>query len=284
MFDKIKKFFNPVESLEADEAKKFIDDHEEGSYTLLDVRQPGEYEESHIPGAKLIPITKLSDSMDELDPEKPVLVYCAIGGRSRVAAQMLAANDFKLVYNMKGGIKAWNGSTAEGPVELNLGLISGDESPADIIILAYGMEAGLARFYDEMLKTNPDQDLNALLKQLSSMEAAHKNYLHGLYKAAVDPTTSKDALEKLTDTKFMEGGFSVSDFIRANQNYVHDPDSILNLSLMLETQALDLYLRFSFKIEEGKGRDILRKIADEEKSHLELLGRLLERRIKTQDL
>jgi sulfur-carrier protein adenylyltransferase/sulfurtransferase len=75
MFDKLKDFFTPTESFDAEEAKKFMKGHDEGSYTLLDVRQPSEYENSHIPGAKLIPVTQLLDRVDELDPEKPVVVY-----------------------------------------------------------------------------------------------------------------------------------------------------------------------------------------------------------------
>ncbi|MBW1643029.1 MAG: sulfurtransferase, partial [Deltaproteobacteria bacterium] len=44
-------------------------------YTLLDVRQEGEYEQSRIPGATLIPLPELMDRLDELDPEKPVITY-----------------------------------------------------------------------------------------------------------------------------------------------------------------------------------------------------------------
>ncbi len=42
---------------------------------LVDVRQPSEYESSHIPGSKLIPLPELSGRMDELDPKKPTIVY-----------------------------------------------------------------------------------------------------------------------------------------------------------------------------------------------------------------
>jgi len=71
----IKQLFKPVESLESDDVKKFIKNHVEGSYTLLDVRQPGEYEGEHLPGSKLIPLPELIDRKNEIDPEKPVLVY-----------------------------------------------------------------------------------------------------------------------------------------------------------------------------------------------------------------
>jgi rhodanese-related sulfurtransferase len=75
MLDKLKKLFTPVEALEPNQVRDFINQHKEGTYTLLDVRQPGEYERAHIPGATLIPLPQLYDSLNELDPDKPVIVY-----------------------------------------------------------------------------------------------------------------------------------------------------------------------------------------------------------------
>ena len=76
---------------------------------------------------------ELTNSYQDLDPEKPTIVHCAIGGRSRVAAQMLSGFGFKEVYNLAGGIKAYQGQKAAGPQELNLDLVRGDETPAEII-------------------------------------------------------------------------------------------------------------------------------------------------------
>ena len=57
----INKLFSPATaSMDADEVKDYMADHPEGTYTLLDVRQPSEYAELHIPGAKLIPLPQLS--------------------------------------------------------------------------------------------------------------------------------------------------------------------------------------------------------------------------------
>jgi len=75
MFDTLKKLFTPVEGIDADTARKYMAEHKEGSYTLLDVRQPGEYERAHIPGAELIPLPQLTDQLDKLDRKKPVIVY-----------------------------------------------------------------------------------------------------------------------------------------------------------------------------------------------------------------
>lgn len=69
------QFFTLAESLNFKETKEYIDQHPGDEITILDVRQPGEYEESHIPGATLIPLPHLPDRLDEIDPQKPVLVY-----------------------------------------------------------------------------------------------------------------------------------------------------------------------------------------------------------------
>ena len=72
---KLKQFITPVKSISSDDAKKYIAEHKEGSFTLLDVRQPKEYEHERIPGAKLIPLPELSDRLNELDRTKPILTY-----------------------------------------------------------------------------------------------------------------------------------------------------------------------------------------------------------------
>ena len=70
-----KEFFVPVRSMDAEEVRTYIRGHREGSYTLLDVRQPSEYEKVRIPGAKLIPIAELLTRFRELDPQTPVIAY-----------------------------------------------------------------------------------------------------------------------------------------------------------------------------------------------------------------
>jgi rhodanese-related sulfurtransferase len=75
MFETLKKLFTPAQALEPSEVRDFLASHETGTYTLLDVRQPGEYEKEHIPGATLIPLPQLGESFDKLDPEKPIIVY-----------------------------------------------------------------------------------------------------------------------------------------------------------------------------------------------------------------
>ena len=57
------------------QTKSYILQHPGEDITILDVRQPSEYKEGHIPGAILIPLPQLSDRINEIDPEKPTLIY-----------------------------------------------------------------------------------------------------------------------------------------------------------------------------------------------------------------
>ena len=70
-----KQFLTPVKSFDAVQARKYMGDKSSEECTILDVRQPGEYEAGHIPGAKLIPLPDLTERLHEIDPKKPTLVY-----------------------------------------------------------------------------------------------------------------------------------------------------------------------------------------------------------------
>jgi len=72
---RLRNLFIPVTDMNTEQLHAFIDSNEEGSFTLLDVRQPSEYESTRIPGSKLIPLPSLDDRLNELDPQKPVIAY-----------------------------------------------------------------------------------------------------------------------------------------------------------------------------------------------------------------
>ena len=72
---KWKQFFIPAKNMNAEEARSYMSERKEGEFTLLDVRQPGEYERARIPGGLLIPLPELTDRLKELDPGKPTIVY-----------------------------------------------------------------------------------------------------------------------------------------------------------------------------------------------------------------
>lgn len=80
---------------------------DKASTILLDVRTPDEFGRGHIEGALNIPVDELRDRLDEIDKEKEVIEYCAVGLRGHVAERILSQNGFT-VKNMTGGYKTYS--------------------------------------------------------------------------------------------------------------------------------------------------------------------------------
>ncbi len=79
-------------------------------HTLVDVRQRGEWQSGHASAATHIPLGEIANRMREIPQDKPVVVICASGNRSAMAATALAKQGFETVYNFAGGMGAWQGA------------------------------------------------------------------------------------------------------------------------------------------------------------------------------
>jgi len=84
--------------------------HAEQKAVIVDVREDSEWNEQHIPGAIHIPLAQLNGRISELNQYKdtPVITQCKAGGRSAKALEVLKSVGFTKVYNMDGGIMAWD--------------------------------------------------------------------------------------------------------------------------------------------------------------------------------
>ena len=85
---------------------------------ILDVREPDEWNESHIPGATLIPLGELASRVDEVPQDQEVVVVCRSGNRSQQGRDILLAAGLKQVTSMAGGINQWKAAgfqTVSGP-------------------------------------------------------------------------------------------------------------------------------------------------------------------------
>ena len=81
---------------------------------LVDVRTPAEYAAAHLTGAANVPLDQLSQVSQTWDKNRAVVVYCATGARSALAATSLAALGFRKVYNLTKGIVSWDGNVVQG--------------------------------------------------------------------------------------------------------------------------------------------------------------------------
>lgn len=87
------------------EAKTLIEARKD--LLLVDVRSPEEFQGGSLPGATLIPFWDFAKGRYDLPKDKPILLICAVGGRSLACGQLLATQGYREVYNLKGGLDAW---------------------------------------------------------------------------------------------------------------------------------------------------------------------------------
>jgi hydroxyacylglutathione hydrolase len=78
-----------------------------GGITVLDVRGRAEWDAGHIRGAINIPLGYLVDRLGELPRDTPVVLQCRSGARSAIAASLLQAHGLSNVFNLSGGLAAW---------------------------------------------------------------------------------------------------------------------------------------------------------------------------------
>ncbi|MDW7772078.1 MAG: rhodanese-like domain-containing protein [Desulfobulbaceae bacterium] len=272
-----KQFFTPVESINAEHAKKMIREKEHGSYTLLDVRQPAEYEAGHLPAAKLIPLPQLKERLHELDPEKPTVVYCAVGGRSRVAAQMLAGKNFSEVYNLSGGFKGWHGNVAAGREDQGLDLFTGRETPEEVLLVAYSLEKGLRDFYRKIIPATENSPARDLFQKLAGIELNHQKRIFNEYCRITGIETEIEKFDREIVAPAMEGGIDTEEYMQRYGANVESTAEVVDMAMSIEAQALDLYSRAADNAADSAGSEALQQIAREEQEHLTLLGELLDR-------
>jgi rhodanese-related sulfurtransferase len=87
------------------EAKSLLEKNK--NIYLLDVRTPQEYSQGRLAGSVLIPIGEFERRISEVPKNRTIVVYCAVGSRSKPVASFLARQGYKEVYNMTDGIVGW---------------------------------------------------------------------------------------------------------------------------------------------------------------------------------
>ena len=94
-----------IRQLDTNELQAALNDGDKPA--LIDVREPWEYRNGHVPGARLIPMGELPKRVGELDAAQPLVLICESGSRSQNAAAWLAQKGFKHLYNAREGTGGW---------------------------------------------------------------------------------------------------------------------------------------------------------------------------------
>jgi rubrerythrin len=189
---------------------------------------------------------------------------------------MLSGKGFKKVFNVSGGIKAWHSKTAIGPESLGIDLFDSIEAPLEVLKVAYSMEQGLREFYLTLGKETENERVKDLFSKLADIEVKHQMSIYIAYNNLSEKDVNKENFEKMVEKKALEGGLSTQEYLDLFKPDLNSPTDVISLAMSIEAQALDLYQRVSKKVENKQSRDIINKIANEEKAHLASLGKLMD--------
>jgi rubrerythrin len=182
---------------------------------------------------------------------------------------------------MKGGINAWEGQVAEGVPEAGMAYFSSAVQPEELLELAWLLENGSRKFYAEMASLSKDGEAVVLFGKLSKAEEKHQASLVNLYKELsrrpLDSEFPKNLVpDELSDER-MEGGMLLREALQwAEKKTVKE---ILELSISLESNAYDLYLKMERKMESENAKKLFTVLSAEEKQHLKQLASFLERKL-----
>jgi rhodanese-related sulfurtransferase len=260
-----------IKDLTPEQLRQFIQEHDEKSYLLLDVRQPGEYEDFHIPGARLIPLPELVQTVDSLPADKTLIFYCHVGGRSLAAASMAeeeiqGAGD---IYNLTGGIMAWDQATISSQPHVQL---FDGQTTLEMFRTAINLEKGAMRFYTHISDANPNQSWSEVFGHLAKAEMAHAKTVHEAWKRKDAELEPFEQLFERLDGEVLEGGLALKDAMtQLASAEVKTCLRMLEMALKIEYSAYDLYRTLAHQLPESEGSEVFLSLAQAEKGHMGLL-------------
>lgn len=188
--------------------------------------------------------------------------------RSKAAAQLLLAENFAHIYNMSGGIISYDGGKATGDEAFGMEFfVSGDFS--DVFRMGYAMEEGLQQLYLILKDICDDGEVKSLLERLAKFEEGHKAKLKALF-----PSVSTEG-DVSPDT--LEGGIDRQQVLDHFSSRTATLEDIIQLGMMLETQAFDLYNRLAVKEKNPESKEFFQFMANEERQHLSFLSKEYDR-------
>lgn len=265
------------ENISPETFRQYQKDHGEQEYLLVDVRQPEEYIQEHIPGSKLMPLDELEAVLGELPAQKDIFFYCRSGARSQAAAiiSLDSGNPLQRVYNLIGGMLGWDGqSLADLP---RMAVFEEDAAIPDLMLTSMDLEKAALRFYEFIFDNYADASFAPILKTLSLAEEAHAKTIYAYWqKTQANPLSFKELFASL-DGEILEGGETLMDATKrlASLND-HDCRAVMEFALNIEIQAYDLYRNMANIMTEATAQDAFLSIAQMEKKHMELLARVFK--------
>jgi len=180
---------------------------------------------------------------------------------------------------MEGGIHAWKGLRATGAPEAGMAYFDPAKKAEELIALAWMLEEGSCKFYLEMGKKEKSPEAVALFRELSDDEEKHKAALFNIYQRRSgkdsDPGFPRSLLSLESGVDYLEGGIFLKKALEWAQG--KGLKDILEFSVSLEVNAIDLYIKMERKVEGKEAKEVFQALSNQERNHLKRLTAALEK-------
>jgi rhodanese-related sulfurtransferase/rubrerythrin len=264
------------ENLTAEELRKYRETQPEKRYLLIDVRQPSEYEQGHIPGARLMPLPEVESGLFSLPSDRDLIFYCQNGGRSQWAASLAGEGEVsqKAVYNLMDGIQGWEDKILPGYPRVKL--FEKDETLEQLLKTAMDLEKGAWRFYQYVMDRYPGDPIRPTFEQVAIAEKAHANLIYRFWQQFQKNPPPFDRIYQDLKGNILEGGQSLDDACGLLDNAARQGSpAVIELAMTIEYCAFDLYRSMAEQTENPDANSTFLSIAQAEKAHLRALTRAL---------
>jgi rhodanese-related sulfurtransferase/rubrerythrin len=265
------------ETLTAAEFKEYMRTHKEKTYLVIDVRQASEYEDGHIPGAKLMPLTEVETRLFTLPPDRDLIFYCANGGRSQWAASLAGEGEVskKTVYHLRGGMQAWEGKALAGYPKVKI--FDQDQTLEKLLATAMDLEKGAWRFYQYAMNKYRDDPISLTLEQVSIAEKAHATLIYRFWKKFQHTPPPFDRIYQSLAGEILEGGHNFEETCRRlDAVRKHGCAGVIELAMTIEYSAFELYRTMAERTENSEAQSTCLSIAQAEKAHMRALTRAID--------
>lgn len=258
----------------AERLREYMGRHHENEYLLVDVRQPDEYRQGHIPGAVLIPLGQIPERIDELPVDRDIIFYCRSGKRSRGAALFTGSRPYVAgsVFNLVGGILAWERKAVSGAPDLKVFALAGTDQ--EVLLQAMDLERGAERFYTAIRQRYKRISWVDTLAALAGEEEAHARMIYRFWAAGQpDPPSFATVYSGLAGD-LTEGGYSCAALVAMLERQPFEPcRAMLELALTIEYAAYDLCRNLAHRFQGQQLEEVFNTLAEAEKEHMQLAAR-----------
>ncbi len=265
-----------LQELLPNELKRYMRTEDERHYLLVDVRQPAEYAAVHIPGAVLMPLMEMESRLFDLPADRELVFYCRTGARSQVAAMLATEAELseKRVYNLVGGILAWDGRKLSDFPRIQV--FTPEENKGDLLRTAMNLEKGAWRYYREILETIGQETFAPAIRELSQAEEGHARMIYAFWKHSQTDPPAFEALFRELEGEILESGEPLQAALARLRAAAADRClDILELALEIEYRAYDLYRNIAEREPDTERRNTFLTIAQAEKKHMRVISRAL---------